>query len=108
MRIWIDDARPMPSWFDTHAHNYEEAISLIKQNHMEFISFDHDLGEGKSGYDVACFLEALYIQGKILTLSYSIHSANPVGRQRIESALTNSFGKPHKSCFDYAKKTDKI
>ena len=56
---------------------------------MEEISFDHDLGTERTGYDVAKKMEELVITGSIEMPDCYIHSANPVGRKRIQQAIDN-------------------
>jgi hypothetical protein len=87
LKIWLDDVRPAPKGY-LHAWNYESAIYLIEhlsclENGIELISFDHDLGENKSGYDVAKYI----VENNIKINRYKVHSANPVGRFNIEQLL---------------------
>jgi hypothetical protein len=86
-KIWLDDVRPAPKGY-FHAWNYDSAICLIEYfsrfgNGIELISFDHDLGERKSGYDVAKYI----VENDIKINRYKVHSANPVGRFNIEQLL---------------------
>ena len=81
--IWIEDLRPAPEHFRP-CRNYEQAIATILyfancEGGIDFISFDHDLGEDKSGYDIAKFI----VENHIPIGSYSVHSMNPVGRKNI-------------------------
>ena len=56
MNLYLDDLRPTPVDFD-RVYDYEGFTEYILQKGLpDFISFDHDLGEGKSGYDCAKFL----------------------------------------------------
>jgi hypothetical protein len=87
LNLWIDDERKGPeSWMV--AKTALEAIKLLRQHNFECISFDHDLGEGGTGYDVLLYIEKMaftdinYLCPKLL-----IHSANPVGRQRMKQAI---------------------
>ena len=86
-RIWIDDLRPAPVDFQW-CKSYQQAINTIDYFSncgygIDLISFDHDLGEEKSGYDIAKYL----VENRIPIKNYSIHSANPVGRFNIEQLL---------------------
>lgn len=94
MKLWIDDVRPMPEGFDRHAKTASEAIEIIKAcDRIEEISFDHDLGNDAdgTGYDVAKFIEEQAYRGiKPPPLKWSIHSANPVGRQNIRKAMESA------------------
>lgn len=89
--IYIDDMRqpliPDALW----VKSYDEAIAaLIDITDLmdidDFISlvvdFDHDLGEGKTGYDVAKWLIDNSYIGK-----FRIHSMNPVGANNIRQLL---------------------
>ena len=88
MRVWLDDLRAMPpKGYDLHAHNYREAIAALSRGTVTRISFDHDLGNGKTGYDVAKFIEKGAHDGSISRIEWSIHSANPVGRNNISAAM---------------------
>ena len=72
----------------------EEAIQLLETGLVAFISLDHDLGlennlfgEERSGYTVAKWIEQKAYEGVLPELNWAIHSANPVGRNRMEHAL---------------------
>jgi hypothetical protein len=61
------------------AHN-----ARVQGNAIEEISFDHDLGVCADGYTCARWLILTYeLLGKPLP-KLSIHSQNPVGRERLE------------------------
>ena len=87
--VWLDDLREKPDGFDIWAKDYGSFVEYVKTEgkHISFthISFDHDLGEGKSGYDCAKFLVEWCIENGYKVPSYEIHSANPVGRENIKS-----------------------
>ena len=40
MKLWIDDARPMPDGFHYHAKTAEEAINFLKENRVIFLDRD--------------------------------------------------------------------
>ena len=91
--IWIDDMRELcmgcPADVYICAHNYWEAIHYIQYyshcgDHI-IVDFDHDLGEGKSGYDVAKYI----VENNIQNLDFYVHSMNPVGRANIVQLLTH-------------------
>ncbi len=99
MRIFLDDLRDAPL-FDrlTGApvqwaviRNADEAINLIRSGQVTDISFDHDLGEGKSGYDVALVVEQLAHDKLIPPIDYYIHSGNPVGAGNIDKAMKSAW-----------------
>ena len=88
MKIWLDDERPMPPEFDYHAKTAVEAIELLAAGSVTTISLDHDLGDdGGTGYEVACYIERGAYDGTLSAIAVTIHSANPVGRGRMEQAI---------------------
>ncbi len=94
MKIWLDDVRPAPEGW-THCYTFGEALIKIGAEAMfgqdlDEISFDHDLGEEKTGYDLARFLEMLAYQGVFKVNKWTVHSANPVGKANIEMAMRNA------------------
>ena len=91
LKLWVDDVRLPPSgWI--WAKDYAEAMLYIRSGTISQISLDHDLGEAskKTGYDIACQIEALAQQGLIPPMIWAVHSANPIGKQRIISALQSA------------------
>jgi hypothetical protein len=94
MRIWLDDIREAPEGW-TRCFRPEEAIELIKSGEVEEISLDYDLGLldergiDWNGEDVLKWIEREVVeQGSSFRLPViQIHSANPVGRQRLQRAL---------------------
>ena len=91
MKIWLDDERPMPEGYDRHVLTAAEAIAMLKSETVTEISLDHDLGEaGGTGYDVACFIEEGAFRGTLSPIEVNIHSANPVGRDRMEQAINRA------------------
>lgn len=78
MRLFVDDERECPAgWL--LARNYAQAIEALRRFHIVAVSLDHDLGEERTGYDVACWIEE-----HARHVAIGSHSANPVGRARIE------------------------
>jgi hypothetical protein len=92
MKVWLDDERPMPSEFDCHVKTAGEAIALLASASVTLISLDHDLGDEQNGtgYDVACFIEQAAYNGQLDPIEVLIHSANPVGRSRMEQAISRA------------------
>lgn len=90
--LYIDDTR-FPEYFHQIgaridvARTYNEAIELIDafRASYDLISLDHDLGEEKTGYDIAKYI----VENQIEIPPIAIHSANPVGRFNIEQLLTH-------------------
>lgn len=102
MNLWLDDERLPPSdeWF--WAKTAQEAIDWLEKNadNVSRISLDHDLGpeEAGSGYQVACWLEGNYHKyfnyedyENPTTLTINLHSANPIGVQKMYQALRKHY-----------------
>jgi len=87
MFLYVDDIRTPMSDDWVIARNYKDAIDLIKNNNINIISLDHDLGEAKSGYDIAKFL----VENSIKIEQINIHTANPVGRDNIKQLIEHYF-----------------
>ena len=104
MKLWVDDVRPAPDgwkWVKSSG----EAIATLTFFQVDEISLDHDLGisvtgnhdgfvtavedeTAKTGYDIACWIEARVHSGVLLNAPIMhCHSANPVGRRRIEQVI---------------------
>ena len=89
MKLWLDDVREPPEgwlWAETYKH----AIQLLEAGKVEIIDFDHDLGSDKNGYDVACWIERRVHVDGIKPPKWRIHTANPVGAERIKLAMSNA------------------
>lgn len=84
MKLFVDDVRDCPvGW--ALARTYAEALKMLESG-AEVVSLDHDLGEEKTGYDIACWLEERAFSGFTVP-EIRIHSANPVGRANIEACI---------------------
>lgn len=85
--LWIDDEREMPTEADFWAKSYDEAIKIFKNNEDKtfIVDFDHDLGEDKTGYDIAKYI----VEQNIPIIAYKIHSMNPIGRANINQLLSH-------------------
>lgn len=91
MKVWIDDIRPAPKgWFwikdSNHALRHLKMFSLV----IEEISFDHDLGDDDTTVRVADYIEEEAMKDTIPRYKWHIHSANPVGRKRLQAALESA------------------
>lgn len=87
MYLYLDDIRS-PKYRNFYVTQcYQDCIDMIKNNKIEYLSLDHDLGEEKTGYDVAKFL----VQEGIKIPVINIHSANPVGRDNIVQLINRYF-----------------
>ena len=90
-KLFLDDVRDTPNGW-VRAFTAPEAIALLAAGGIDEISLDHDLGEGEAGtgYDVAVWIEEQAALGQLAPIRWSIHSANPVGRARMEAALRSA------------------
>lgn len=91
MRLWLDDERPTPPGWHGVA-TAESAIALLAAGAVVEVSLDHDLGAAAAGtgYDVATWIESAAHAGRLGRLVWHVHSANPVGRQRMIAALQSA------------------
>lgn len=90
--LYIDDERYLKTlhpW--VIVRSYAEAINYFNNHGIpEYISFDHDLGNGPSGYDIAKWLVNADLDGthKIPdNFQFNVHSANPIGVINITECL---------------------
>ena len=95
MKVWLDDMRPAPTGW-VHVRTPEEVIELLRGGGVEELSLDHDLGldvgaRERTGYDVLVWLEREIALGRwaFPLPAIGVHSANPVGRKRMEQAIAS-------------------
>lgn len=94
MKLYLDDERPTPEGWN-RAYTASEAIEHLKTGRVTHLSLDHDLGpqEAGTGYDVCLFVEqkvferAFDFDNPFIPPVMVVHSANPVGRKRMEDAI---------------------
>lgn len=91
--LFIDDIRnpfdyikDVDEVYVVQARTYSAAIQALEDFTFDIIFFDHDLGEEKTGYDVAKYIVENQIEIKD---GFKIHSANPVGKHNIMQLLTH-------------------
>lgn len=91
VRLWLDDVRPAPrGWY--WATTAMEAFDVLQGCYVTEASLDHDLGDASvfTGYDLLLWLTEYQ---EAMGLNYwplrrpQIHSANPVGRQNMQSVI---------------------
>lgn len=88
-KLFLDDLRIVPNGF-LSVKSYFEFTEFILQNRLpDFISFDHDLGEEKTGYDCAKWLVNFCMDNNLQLPEFSVHSQNPVGKENIQLLLEN-------------------
>ena len=89
MNLYLDDLRPTPEGFE-RVYSCEEFVAYLQQKGSpDFISFDHDLGEGLSGYDCVKYLVDYCLDHQLPLPAFAVHRQNPVGKANIEQLLAN-------------------
>ena len=89
MNVYLDDIRKCPDNFIL-ARTKDECINLIKNNKINIISLDHDLGESmETGYDVAKFIVEYGFENNIWPNEIYFHTDNPVGRKNMFQLLNH-------------------
>lgn len=92
-KLWLDDVRPAPDGWH-HVMTAPEAIEVLQTGHVFEVSLDHDLGDNPDagdGYQVACWIEEHAHDHTLPPIHrMAIHSANPVGRARMQMALDSA------------------
>ena len=92
MRLLIDDTRTNIA-ADIIARTFEDGIKALKENKIDVLYLDHDLGfnhysnnysDEKTGYDIMCWLEQ---NQQYLPTTIVCVSANPVGAKRINQVI---------------------
>lgn len=97
--LFLDDVRELRTIYPgadpsgwVICRSYDEAVDAVRRSWPEFVSFDHDLGDGvPSGMDFAKFLVAHDLDhgGMPDGFRYAVHSANPPGAANINGLLAN-------------------
>lgn len=94
--LWIDDVRPVPEHLRIKgwcwARSFHEAIMKLELMDFEEISVDHDLAsfygnKEMTGYDILLWLVQRKIDGNHVPLRIYVHSANPVGHERMQGVV---------------------
>jgi len=92
VNIYLDDYRSAPDGFIL-VKTVKECQKLIKEHkgNINILSLDHDLGEGKTGYDLVKWLS--FYNGKkgygenYFPKEIYLHTMNPVGRMNMNQLL---------------------
>lgn len=86
--LLIDDERNIDA--DRVAKTYDEGIEALKERIWDVLYLDHDLGLGKTGYDIMNWLEEHpeHLPDRIIIIS-----ANPVGRRNMERVVRRLYKK---------------
>jgi hypothetical protein len=89
MQIYLDDERPTPEGYRRVYNVFELIGHIIYYDDITEISLDHDLGlDTLTGYDFCNWLEKQqYEYGIKYNFKLKIHSANPIGRKKMETVI---------------------
>ena len=92
--IFVDDLRTIPpldeeKYVGITCRTYDTAVDTIKICHDSKVDFvldlDHDLGLGKTGYDICKYI----VENQIPVKFVKIHSMNPVGCGNMRQLLSH-------------------
>jgi hypothetical protein len=89
IRVFLDDVREAPAGWK-RAYTAREAIALLEAGGVVEVSLDHDLGDETTcgtGYEVATWIEEAVATRGFVPPTIRIHSANVVGRERMQRAI---------------------
>lgn len=97
IKFYLDDIRDCPiGW--VCKRNFHEAITYLDANlsHITDISLDHDIAsfygnKEMTGYDVLMWLLEQKLSGREVTNNIKVHSANPVGAERMNDVINKHF-----------------
>ena len=93
MKIFLDDVRDTPEGY-VRCYWPSEVIELLKANPVSELSLDHDLGDDEkgTGYDVLKWIEEeVYTNNFTPPKVIKVHSANPIAKQRMLSAIASIY-----------------
>lgn len=87
MKLFVDDIRKLPDESWQLARTVSDAIRAINMFHFDVISLDHDIEGSQETFDtVALFIE-LKCGHKDKKPKIILHTANPVGAERMRNIL---------------------
>jgi len=90
-KVFLDDERRMPSFFNTRAYTAKKAIQILSSGiPISVISLDHDLGDDAAGtgYDVLLWIEEQVHTNPDYELPLIwVHTANPSARAKMDAAV---------------------
>ena len=100
VRVWLDDERNPQSPIIQRDYGalgdelwvkaVDETKRLLESGNVIYISFDHDLGLGSNGHDLAKWVEEKAFNGELGRFQWRVHSANPVGRENIKNTMMSA------------------
>ena len=92
--LFLDDEREPP--MDGHkwvlVRSFDQAKRYVESHGMPpYASFDHDLGDGQTGYDFIKWLVEHDMEKNVIkeNFDYYVHSQNPIGVANIRGYLSN-------------------
>lgn len=90
IKVWLDDTRAAPEGW-TRAYWPQDVFDLLMQGRVTHVSLDHDLGDDSrgTGYDVIRWIEEAVVIRKFKPPLITVHSANPVGRERMMRGIAS-------------------
>jgi len=91
MNLYLDDVRDCPEGW-VPVRNALDALQMLKEQVVEEMSFDHDLGGTLTGYDVLLWIERKVFEGKYNPPKMYVHTANPVGHKKMMAAIKSIDG----------------
>lgn len=96
-KLWLDDQSHEENMEKRHAPegfipaiSSNEAIAMVIGHGMpEYVDFDHDLGGDDNAMLFLNWLDRVYFEDitMVKPFQFSVHSANPIGMQNIESFM---------------------
>jgi hypothetical protein len=86
--LFLDDERHPVDDRCVVARDYKEAVAFVEDyGTPSHVQFDHDLGDGPTGYDFAKWLVDRALDGGGFPDTYDVHSQNPIGKTNIMSIM---------------------
>jgi len=99
--LWVDDNREIPDDLAEQewccARSFHEAIFKLELLEFEEVSLDHDIAsfygnKELTGYDILMWLVNRKLDGLYVPATVRVHSANPVGVERMEATIKKYWG----------------
>lgn len=91
MKIYLDDDAENRKTPEGYVRCFwpQEVIELLKNNRVELVSLDHDLGDDSigTGNTVVLWIEEQVYHNGFVPPKLIIHSANPVGRSKMQAGI---------------------
>lgn len=85
MKLFVDDIREPPDSSWVVARTYHGALTALRDEIVDEISLDHDLGGMATGYDLCKWMCAHGVFPKRIMF----HTANPIGRANMFQLMSH-------------------